>query len=178
MSVIDAINYSNEEKGKKARYNILGFLDDNPNALDETNINFPIIGKISEWTPIGEEVYALGVARGDIKYRLSTILKNRGCHFETLIAPWSMVSNDCKMGEGCFITLICPGTTIDDYSTTTGFTVLDNAKIGKRVFIGSHAVITSGIIIGDDAQISVGSIVTENVLPGTTVFGLPAKRID
>ena len=74
--------------------------------------------------------------------------------------------------------MICPGTFIDDFSTTTGFTVVDNARIGKRVFVGSHAVITSGITIGDDARISVGSIVTEDVPPRATVFGVPAKRLN
>ena len=72
---------------------------------------------------------------------------------------------------------ICAGSVIGDYSTTTGFTVVDNATIGKRVFIGSHAVVVPGVTVGDDAQVSVGSIVTSDVEKGATVFGVPAAQI-
>lgn len=196
LFTINAINNKKKANGEAAEYEILGFIDDNPHALDNSGITVPIIGKISDWKPIGNEVYALGAAFGDAKVRISEILKERGCQFESLVAPWSMVADDVRMGEGCFITaycisagvelgdfvsvngsMLCPGTLIDDFSTTTGFTVVDNARIGKRVFVGSHAVITPGITIGDDARISVGSIVTENVPSGATVFGVPAKRL-
>lgn len=196
LSVIDAINYEDKIRGRDKSYRILGFIDDNMNALDGTEIKIPIIGKISDWKPLGDEVYAIGAAFSDLKLKLTTLLKDRGCRFETLVAPWSIVSGDCKMGEGCFITaysissgvelgnfvningsMLCPGTFIDDYSTTTGFTVVDNARIGKRVFVGSHAVIAPNVVVGDDARISVGSIVTEDVKEGTTVFGVPAQQI-
>ena len=195
LSVIEAINVENKKQGRDG-YNILGFIDDNPNALEGKDIKYPIIGSISEWQPSGNEVYAIGAAFGELKTKLVSLLKERGCSFETVIAPWSMVSPYCTMGEGCYITaysisagvklgdfvnvnasLLTPGTVIDDYSTTTGFTVVDNAKIGKRVFVGSHAVIQPGVIVNDDAKITAGSIVTEDVPGGATVFGVPAKII-
>ncbi len=196
LSVIDAINLQKIRNGEDPAYNILGFLDDNLNALAGKNISIPIIGTISDWHPIGNEVYSIGAAFAKTKEKLATKLKDRGCKFETLIAPWSLVSDDCIMGEGCFITaysisagvklgnfvninasMICPGSVIGDFSTTTGFSVVDNATIGKRVFIGSHAVITPGVVVHDDANVSVGSIVKENVPAGATVFGVPAVSI-
>ena len=100
------------------------------------------------------------------------------------------------MGEGCFITaysisvgvklgnfvhvmgsMLCPGAEIGNYSTTTGFTVVDNAIVGERVFVGSHAVIQPGVHIGNGAKISAGSIVTEDVRENATVFGVPAIEI-
>ena len=196
LSVIEGINYAVKVKGCEPEYNILGFIDDNPHALDGKDISYPILGGIADWHPRGHEVYAMGAAFGAVKNKLVSMLKQRGCVFETLIAPWSMVSPDCVIGEGCYITAysisagvrlgdfvnvnasqICPGAVIDDFSTTTGFTVVENARIGKRVFVGSHAVITSGVTVGDDAKVSVGSIVTEDVPAGVTVFGVPAMPI-
>ena len=196
LSVIEGINHADVLAGREPSYNILGFIDDNPHALDGKNIDYKILGGIADWTPQGHEVYAIAAAFGGVKLKLVSMLKQRGCVFETLIAPWSMVSPDCVMGEGCYITaysisagvklgdfvnvnasMICPGTVIGDFSTTTGFTVVDNATIGKKVFIGSHAVITPGVNVGDDAKVSVGSIVTEDVPAGATVFGIPAQII-
>jgi len=48
-------------------------------------------------------------------------------------------------------------------------------RIGANVWIGGGAIILPGIIIGDDAIIGAGSVVTRNVPPGSTVVGNPAS---
>lgn len=196
-TIVKAINRKARAEGREEEYRILGFLDDNPKALEGSGYPEKIIGSISDWHPVGDEVYALGAAFAGVKIKLAELLKSRGCRFETLVAPWSLVSEDCVMGEGCFITaysisagvvigdfvsvmgsMLCPGARIDDYSTTTGFTVVENATIGKGVFVGSHAVIASGVHVNDFAQVSAGSIVQNDVKEGSTVFGVPAVEID
>nr|WP_298523185.1 sugar O-acetyltransferase [uncultured Halomonas sp.] len=47
--------------------------------------------------------------------------------------------------------------------------------IGRNTWIGGHAIILPGVTIGDDAIIGAGSVVTRDVLAGTTVAGNPAK---
>lgn len=49
--------------------------------------------------------------------------------------------------------------------------------IGSDVWIGYHAVILSGVHIGDGAIIGAGAVVTKEVPPYTIVGGVPAKRI-
>jgi serine acetyltransferase len=66
---------------------------------------------------------------------------------------------------------------IGDYCTITGFANIASGKLGKRVFVGSHAVVLKSATVGDDAVVGAGSIVVRNVKAGTTVFGNPAKRI-
>lgn len=48
-------------------------------------------------------------------------------------------------------------------------------QIGNDVWIGTRAVILSGVTIGDGAVIGSGSIVTKDVPPYTIVGGIPAK---
>lgn len=48
-------------------------------------------------------------------------------------------------------------------------------RIGANVWIGGGAIILPGIIVGDDAIIGAGSVVTRNVPPGATVVGNPAS---
>ncbi len=49
--------------------------------------------------------------------------------------------------------------------------------IGKNVWIGSNATILPGVIIGDEAIIAAGAVVTKDVLANTIVGGVPAKFI-
>ncbi len=196
--IIEAINHDAEQKGREKPYNIIGFLSDEADVLKGKNNSYEIIGDIQNWKPYGDEVYALGLSNPKGKEKIASLLKRRGAKFETLIAPWSLVSKEyVEMGEGCIITAYCISrgaklgnfvnimgsmigakVEIGDYSTTTGFTNIASARIGKRVFVGSHAVIVGNKKIGDDAFVCVGSIVVSNVKPGTKVFGNPAKRVD
>lgn len=48
--------------------------------------------------------------------------------------------------------------------------------IKKGASIGANATILPGIIIGENAMIGAGSVVTKDVPPNTTVIGNPAKK--
>lgn len=177
-------------------YNIKGFIDDNIHALDGVNIAMPIIGTIKDWVPSDNEVFALGVSNPKTKETIVSIMKTKGAKFETLIAPHSRIIETTTIGEGCIISgsigdcvkignfvnimgsMIGQDSVIEDYTTTTGYTNIASAHLGKRVFVGSHAVVLHGLKVGDDAYICAGSIVFSKVKAGTKVFGNPAKRMD
>lgn len=178
------------------KWNIKGFIDDNVHALDGVNIALPIIGTIKDWVPSENEVYALGVSSPKTKELIVSIMKAKGAQFETLIAPHSRIIETTTMGEGCIISgsvgdcvkignfvnimgsMIGQDSEIGDFSTTTGYTNIASARLGKRVFVGSHAVVLNGKKVGDDAFICAGSICFSNVKAGTKVFGNPAKKMD
>ncbi len=178
------------------KWNIKGFIDDNLNALDGVNIALPIIGTIKDWVPSENEVFALGVSAPKTKEVIVNIMKAKGANFETLIAPHSRIIESATIGEGCIISgsigdcvkignyvnvmgsMIGQDSTIDDFSTTTGYTNIASANLGKRVFVGSHAVVLNGRRVGDDAFVCAGSIVFNNVKPGVKVMGNPAKKFE
>ena len=178
------------------KWNIKGFIDDNLLALDGVNIALPIIGTIKDWVPSENEVFALGVSNPKTKEIIVNIMKTKGAKFETLIAPHSRIIETTTLGEGCIISgsigdcvsignfvnvmgsMIGQDSVIEDFTTTTGYTNIASAHLGKRVFVGSHAVVLHGKKVGDDAFICAGSIVFNNVKAGTKVIGNPAKRMD
>lgn len=47
--------------------------------------------------------------------------------------------------------------------------------VKKRASIGANSTIVCGVVIGEAATVGSGSVVTRDVLPGTTVVGCPAK---
>ena len=194
--VLENINEHEQEQGRPPKYNVLGFIDDNPNAVLEDYVEAKIIGNISDWQPIGDEVYALGNSQPETKEKLAALLESRGCRFETIIGPYSRVKPHVKIGRGCFITAYCINngavigdfvniqgsmigghTQMGDFSTALGFANIPNAKVGTRALIGSQAVIL-GHSVGDDATVCAGSVVVGNVKPGTKVFGNPAKKVN
>lgn len=183
---------------KSPTWNIKGFIDDNLKALDGIKCNFPILGKIVDWTPSENDVYAMGIASPKLKEKLSEILIQRGAEFVTLIHPKADIQPFTTIGTGSVIagasnigdnvsigkfvhvagSMIGQDSVIGDYSTTTGFTNIASATLGKRVFVGSHAVVLNHLKVGDDAFICAGSIVLRKIKAGTQVLGYPAKKIE
>lgn len=52
-----------------------------------------------------------------------------------------------------------------------------HTSIGKRCFIGNHAIIMPGITIGDEVIVGAGSVVTKDVPSHCIVAGNPARVI-
>lgn len=50
-------------------------------------------------------------------------------------------------------------------------------RLGKKVWVGSHATILSGVTVGDNAVIAAGAVVTKDVPANAVVGGVPAKII-
>ena len=50
-------------------------------------------------------------------------------------------------------------------------------RLGKNVWVGSHATILAGVTVGDNAVIAAGAVVARDVPANTVVGGVPAKVI-
>ena len=180
------------------RWNIRGFINDIPDALDGIRCSHGIIGTIKDWQPTENEVFVMGVSSPEGKEKVAGILKAKGAQFVTLVHPYAIVSDFVTLGEGCIIngrssigdnavlgnfvnlagSMVGQDAVIGDFSTVTGYANITNAHLGKSVFVGSHAVIMNKRKIGDGAYVCAGSIVFNNVRAGIKVFGNPAKKFD
>jgi len=56
-----------------------------------------------------------------------------------------------------------------------GMDVKGPTIIGENVWMGNNAVIVGAVTVGDRAVIAANSVVTQDVAPGTTVAGIPAR---
>ena len=104
----------------------------------------------------------------------------------TVICAGNIITTNIKIGNHVQINLDCTighNTIIDDFSTLSpGVHVSGWVNLGKRVYVGTGAVIINGtseepVVIGDDALIGAGACVTKSVPSGLTVVGVPAKPI-
>jgi UDP-3-O-[3-hydroxymyristoyl] glucosamine N-acyltransferase len=87
----------------------------------------------------------------------------------------SVFSSPTSIGNGTIIgpmTYVAHGTTIGTHCRiAAAVRICGSSIIGDRVFVGPNAVIANLIEIGDDARVSLGSVVVRNVEPGQAVSG-------
>lgn len=194
LAVIESINLV------RPTWNVLGFIDDNLNALDSFHIPYQVLGAIRDWQPRGTEVYALAIAAPQVKEKLVPALKARGAKFASIIAPTSTIGARTKVGEGVvmfgevgvsvdvtigdFVFFNALGgighdAVIGDYCTFgPKVCISGHTSLGKCVNVGALASTYPGVAVGDYATIGMNSAVIRKVKPGKTVIGVPAKTMD
>ena len=104
----------------------------------------------------------------------------------TVICAGNILTVNIRLGKHVQINLDCTighDVVMDDYSTLApGVHISGYVRLGKRVYIGTGAVIINGtedspIIIGDDVVVGAGACVNKSIPAGLTVVGVPAKPV-
>lgn len=187
-----------ENYGKE--FIIKGFLDDKVEALDVFSGYPPILSSVEEYEIEEDDIFTC--ALGDPIYRKKyvNIVKQKGGAFMTLIDSKSIIHPDTQIGEGVMISAFCSisaNVTIGDFSTVQPFCNFGHdaivgsfcaiesysfmggfSSIGNNVTLHTRSTILPHIKVGDNSIVGAGSVVLRNVKSNTTVFGVPAKKID
>lgn len=82
---------------------------------------------------------------------------------ETKIGSLSNIGHNCVVGKQCILTsqIVLGGSSV----------------IGDRVFMGINSTVKNKVVVGSDATVGMGSVILKNVLPNSTVIGVPAKPL-
>jgi acetyltransferase-like isoleucine patch superfamily enzyme len=86
------------------------------------------------------------------------------------------IGRHCMLANGCFVS--DASHRFDDPElpvTWQGFTSKGPTRIGDNVWCGAHAVITTGVTIGERSVIGANSVVTQDIPPYSIAAGVPAK---
>ena len=193
------LSFAKSCNGYGTDYDIKGFLDDNPKAMNDFPGYPPVLGTVDGYQIEPDDVFFNSI--GDIKAKKLCIQKilDKGGDFLTLIHPTAQVSPGTKIGKGCMISSyvgIGVETTIGDFcliqsKATIGHDVhLDDyaridcnvvliagVNVGKDVCIHTSAVVNHDVSLGDGSTVGAMSFVIKKVKPGQTVFGNPARAI-
>ncbi|GAA4664495.1 MULTISPECIES: NeuD/PglB/VioB family sugar acetyltransferase [Amycolatopsis] len=99
----------------------------------------------------------------------------------SIVLAGACVNIDTQLGRQVLINVNCVvghEVTIGDHTTLSPLVFVGGGcAIGNRVFIGASAVILPRLKIGDDVVIGAGSVVREDLPPGSKVAGVPARPL-
>ncbi|MEZ8967567.1 acetyltransferase [Vibrio breoganii] len=181
------------------KYHVVGFIDENLNALDGYDYPVSVIGKVSTYEKEENIKLLLAIMSPATKEVVVSQLKARGHEFASYISPHSVIGHNVKLGEGCIITPNCmltadisigdfvfvnTASTIGHDSNIEDFVSINGkVEICGNVFIGKSCLIGGGVIILPEKKIvsgtmvGAGSVVVGNIRKPMTVFGNPAKKV-
>lgn len=194
----ELLQWIKEINNVKPVWEIVGFLDDNLEALDKVACDYKIVGTISEWQPQEDEDFAMAVGSPELKEKISKEMKEKGAHFPAVIHPTATLTDFSRYGEGLvmfpysklsvnssvgdFVTVLSSGighdVRIGDYTTVSGMcSILRNVRIGNKVFVAAGVSIAQDIHVGDECYLGLGSVILKDVPEKTKTFGNPARFV-
>jgi sugar O-acyltransferase (sialic acid O-acetyltransferase NeuD family) len=180
------------------------FIDDDSRNQGKVLNGYPLVSLDEAANRYPHAKIICGIGSPSAREKVVAKASEKGFEFATLIHPRVERSKLIEVGEG---TVICAGSIltvnvqikrhvlinldctighdviIDDYTALApGVHVSGQVHFGKRVFVGTGAVIINGteespLMIGDDAIIGAGACVINSVPPVTTVVGIPARPV-
>jgi sugar O-acyltransferase (sialic acid O-acetyltransferase NeuD family) len=196
----EVYNLALQCEGYKKDYVVKGFLDDKEDALEGFE-NYPkIIGNVEDYVIQENDIFCCALGSVKWKKHYIELIESKGGKFINLVHPTVIIHSNVKLGIGLIVFMysnISNDCTVDDFVTIQGFVAIGHdSKIGKWChinaysFTGGYAVLEDevclntrstvlpNIIVRKGATVGAASLVIKNVKENTTVFGVPAKRIE
>ncbi|MBU4189366.1 MAG: acetyltransferase [Candidatus Thermoplasmatota archaeon] len=192
--------FKDQNKGKK-KWDILGFVDDDPNTHGKYINDFPVLGGISWLIENHHNEIGCVIAIGEPKTKKLTAdkLESNKINFVNAIHPSVIMSEYVELGKDV---IICAGsiltvnikignhviininstvghdTVIEDYCS-----IMPTVKINgdnhlyEGVYVGTGATFIHQVSVGGWTTIGAGAVVVNNIPENVIAVGIPAKMI-
>lgn len=141
----------------------------------------PVAENLTDWHERGREW--IGEDRGVTIYDSATLIGDVEIGEETWIGPFTLLdgSGGLSIGHHCSIStgaqLLSHDTVAWALSGGRAAVERTATRIGDCCFIGTHAIVTRGVVIGERCLVAAGAVVADAVPPETVVAGVPARPI-
>lgn len=195
----EVLAWTHEIPVEKRDWEVKGFLNSVPSALEGYDVGFPIICDSLDFKFTGKEYVVCAIGDPKARLNLCRMLIQRGARFTSIIHPRAIVSPSAIIGPGCIIatdTIIGPGARIGQFTTMLGSSAIgadtvagegvtisgfssvgEGAIIGEGAFLGSHAVVAPRTIVGRGTIIGARTVISGDIPAGATFFGVPGQMI-
>lgn len=191
-AALGAVGYGTE-------FDVKGFLDGKPDALDGFAGYPPVIGRPETYAPEADDVFITALGSIESRRRCVKFIADRGGAFISIVHRTAFLGPNVTVGAGSFIahnavltadirvgdhaavfhnSSIGHDAVLGDYSHVYALCSLGGSvRLGDGAIVYPGSVVTPRKSIGDGAVVGAGSTVLLNVRAGVTVFGSPAKPV-
>ena len=190
-----------EDNQEKLKWNVLGFVDDNPKLEGAHLCDFPVLGGFSWLEENSGKKFQVICGAGSPHARKALVGRASllGLSFCTVVHPSARMSRWVDLGAGSIITagnilttqIVLGAHTLLNLDCTIGHDVSigaycninpgchisGNVKFGDGVDFGTGAVIIQGKNVGAWSIIGAGAVVTEDIPSYVTAVGMPCRVI-
>jgi sugar O-acyltransferase (sialic acid O-acetyltransferase NeuD family) len=195
----EAVGAVNDDK---PTYELLGFLDDNPDAAGTEVDRIPVLGPISSVADYPDAKVIVSTGHPGFYFSRKRIVERLGLppdRYATLIHPLASVGRSVEVGGGTVLlagavatagvrigahVAVMPGAVfthddiVGDYATFgSGARLAGRVTVGDGAYIGSGALIRQSLTVGAWALVGLGAVVLEDVPPAEVWVGVPARRL-
>ena len=199
IDILDTITEINESAAT-ARYECVGFLDDDDATWGTAIHGVDVLGPLRDAVRYPDAVFVNGIGSETNFWKKEAILAKTGVpihRFASIVHPSASVSRWSCLGHGVVIlqnvtvaahvtigdqVIILPNSVIShddfigDYTCIAGGVCVSGAtRVGKACYLGTNCAIISKVTIGDNALVGMGSVVLHDVEANTVVVGNPAR---
>jgi sugar O-acyltransferase (sialic acid O-acetyltransferase NeuD family) len=194
----EVLEWARECAAYGKEWEIGGFLDDRPDALQNTPaVDLPILGNTHDYEPRPEDCFLCAMGTPALRARMRKRFEAKGAVFTRLIHESCVVGRRVDLGPGV---ILCPRVVLtcdivigantalnvasavghdavigEDCQISSFCDITGYVAIGNRVLLGSRASIIPSKRVGDEAIVGAGSVVVSDVPGAVTVFGNPAR---
>jgi sugar O-acyltransferase (sialic acid O-acetyltransferase NeuD family) len=184
------------------RWDLLGFLDDDPSRWETTISGTPVLGGIDELArlPDARAVVCTGHP-GDFgsKRRVVERLALAAERYATLVHPAAALPASCRLGAGTVVlagvvmtadvdvgahvgvmpqAVLTHDDRLEDFTTVgAGARVAGAVHVAQGAYLGAGCLIRENRTIGPGALVGMGAVVTRDVPGGEVWAGVPARFI-
>ena len=186
---------------EKAKWNVLGFVDDAPHLQGVQLCDVPVLGGFGWFERARTTNFSVLCAIGNpqIRKKLADRATRLGLHFCSVVHPSVNISKWVEIGPG---SIICAGCTLTTHvkigphvTVNVGCTVSHDSvigaycninpgchiagavNIGEGVDLGMGASVIQNRTIGEWSIIGAGAVVTKDVPSHVTAVGVPCRVV-
>jgi sugar O-acyltransferase (sialic acid O-acetyltransferase NeuD family) len=190
LDIVEAIN------SVEPTYEFLGFVATEADAALLSRRDAALLGDL-EFVAEHDVAYAIGIGDSATRLRIDHDLRVQGRQAVTLVHPLASTGSDLRFDEGVALAAGARVTTNvslgrqtqlninavvshdcvigDGVTLSPGVLINGTVVLGDGVFLGTGAIVLPGRTVGAGARIGAGAVVIDDVAPGVTVTGVPAR---
>lgn len=187
---------------RTGEYSVVGCLDDDPASWRREFDGMPVLGGLEAMRQFPDAKLLLCVGKGVHRHAFANRLAELGrdeLDYATVVHDSVAVPADCTIAPGSILlagtvlttnvtigrhVVVMPNVTlthdvfVEPFATLcAGVALGGNVWVGERAYLGMNSSVREGVRVGRDAVLGMGAVLLQEVPPGQTWAGVPARQL-